>query len=183
MIKHILVFPRVVIARMLKGKETISSLSWALISIYSTPKEQLITEDQMGLIKEMNCKNVLNLCVADATANNFERVKYMNPGKVKDGMRLFDESDAHKILDFVKIVNDEPIGRLVVHCDAGISRSGGVGIFLCRYLGLDEKEFRKINRNILPNNYIYDMLSNISGLNKDYEKYWNNIDTETKVVF
>lgn len=172
MIRHIYVFPREVIATVIRNQETISSLSWALISIYSSPPEQLITEDKIELMHRMNCGPILNLCFGDITKEQFERIKVATPKTLDQGLRLFDETDAHKILDFVKILNDEPIGTLVVHCDAGISRSGAIGLFITRLLGLDEKEFRKNNRYIHPNNFIYDVLTEVSGINKDYEKYW-----------
>jgi len=172
MIRHIYVFPREVIATVIRNQETISSLSWALISIYSSPPEQLVTDDKVELMHRMNCKSILNLCFGDVTKEQFERIKDVTPKALDHGLRLFDETDAQKILDFVKVVNDEPIGTLVVHCDAGISRSGAVGLFISRLLGLDEKEFRKTNRIIHPNNYVYGVLTEVSGMNKDYEKYW-----------
>jgi len=172
MIRHIRVFPRKVITDVITNQETISSLSWALISIYSTPAEKLITDDKVELMHRMNCKSILNLCFGDISKEQFERIKSITPKKLDSGLRLFDETDAHKILDFVKLLNDEHVGVLVVHCDAGTSRSGAVGLFINRLLGLDEKEFRKVNRYINPNSYIYDILAYISGINKDYEKCW-----------
>lgn len=175
MIKHIQVFPRVVLSTMMRTKETISSLNWALISMYSTPKEQLVTEHNIEFMKSMNCRHALNICVGDLTKDSYENIKKLSPELIKEGMRLFDETDAQKILDFVKFINNEPIGILVIHCDAGISRSASCGLFLCRYLGLDESAFRKSNRGMHPNNYIYGILAEVSGITKDYKKYWNQL--------
>jgi len=45
-------------------------------------------------------------------------------------------------------------------------------LWACRYLGGDEKEFRKLNKNIHPNSHVYDTLYEVSGMKEDYRKFW-----------
>ena len=53
---------------------------------------------------------------------------------------------AKQIINFIdKAQEDENDSVLVVHCQAGISRSGAVGTFACDYCGLDYNRFIKEN--------------------------------------
>jgi predicted protein tyrosine phosphatase len=62
-----------------------------------------------------------------------------------------------------------------VHCAAGICRSGAVGYFANKYLGLNEQEFLTKNYQIFPNQYVYDILCGISGLKKQKENELNEV--------
>lgn len=47
------------------------------------------------------------------------------------------EEDAQKIFDFIRIVVEvQKVDNLVVHCDAGISRSGAVATFVAEKYGV-----------------------------------------------
>lgn len=62
------------------------------------------------------------------------------------------DADAVRILDAVERVASR-IDRLVVHCDAGVSRSPAVALALARHLGLDttelERRFPRANAHVL----------------------------------
>lgn len=63
---------------------------------------------------------------------------------------LFTEVHAHMILDFVKEHKD--VERIVIHCDAGHSRSPAIAAALCRVHGMDDSMwFRAKN----PNKRVY----------------------------
>lgn len=64
-------------------------------------------------------------------------------------MVSFTKKQALELLDFI----DENINKktCIIHCAAGISRSGAVGTFICDYTESDYKEFSKLNPHILPN--------------------------------
>lgn len=47
---------------------------------------------------------------------------------------------------------------MIVHCHAGVSRSGAVATFSCDYCGLDYNEFIKGNRFIMANPHVLDVL-------------------------
>ena len=79
-----------------------------------------------------------------------------------------DEDIYDEVKDFTyKTISDEQLDELydfimknkdkknfVVHCTAGISRSGAVGEFVNDLFGIPYAEFRKQNPNIIPNTYI-----------------------------
>jgi len=77
---------------------------------------------------------------------------------------------------FCKKIYKEDI-TLIVHCSAGISRSGAVGTFVNQYLNLDTQKFCfKYSKLIYPNKYILDTLFKVSNLK-------NKIQEELKKVF
>lgn len=51
------------------------------------------------------------------------------------------------------------VDTIIVHCSAGISRSGGVARFLSETLpGVNEERFAKDNPQIQPNTWVHDLL-------------------------
>jgi predicted protein tyrosine phosphatase len=62
---------------------------------------------------------------------------------------LFDESMAEQVIAFLNTV--EQGDELIVHCFAGISRSGAIGLFAARFLGLDLEDFFSQHPHISPN--------------------------------
>jgi predicted protein tyrosine phosphatase len=59
----------------------------------------------------------------------------MRSGQQK--LKMVNSDDANKVAAFINRVADK-INLLIVHCDAGISRSAGVGIAIAEETGLDE---------------------------------------------
>jgi predicted protein tyrosine phosphatase len=135
----------------------------AIISIYSNENEVLITDKFKEQLENVGCTKTLSLLFEDITDKENENLI---------GHILFSEDQAKLIIDFLNDLKQERQKILLVHCDAGVSRSGAVGIFACRYFKLDENEFRIDNTNILPNSYVYDLLYQKSGLKKSYEDFW-----------
>lgn len=89
---------------------------------------------------------------------------------------LFSENQAMDIIKFIsKHANIPGIERLFIHCTAGISRSGAVGLFACKFLGLNESEFISHNSQIFPNSYILNLLEEMAGMKQSnsYELYEN----------
>jgi hypothetical protein len=86
------------------------------------------------------------------------------------GCVLMDKHHAAVIVDFIRELDDRP---LVVHCAAGVSRSGAIAEFARRYRSYDLTTFAKLNPNIKPNPHILHMLLTESGLRakdqRDYE--------------
>jgi len=132
--------------------------SWALISIHC--EHELISSFKiMDRLKELGCEEFLSIDFADIEQQIAEFV-------------LFNDGHAEKIINFIN--KHSHVDHLVIHCAAGISRSGAVGVFACRYLNLDEKDFRKTNKNILPNMHVLSTLTRVAGLNKNYVEFWEN---------
>lgn len=121
-----------------------------IISIYSRYCESPIKEDRY---------NILKLEFDDIT----ERELQQYPERYK----LFSENDARRIKDFTDSRLD-PEKKLIVHCDAGISRSGAVGLCLNDYLNnYIESHYRHLaaflrdNPYIVPNPYISRVLNKV----------------------
>jgi hypothetical protein len=177
MINYIKVFPRAEISNILKKIPlSLSTIlfndfktPWALISLYGlkdrgyhdydTNHNVLITADNVSILKELGCVSYHNSCFMDITKEQYDkhhRNIYM------EGM-LFDEERARNIVEFVDKIRDSA-ERLIIHCDAGISRSSATGLWATRYLGLDEMKFWNNNNHIRPNPYVFKILCNVSGI-------------------
>jgi len=79
---------------------------------------------------------------------------------------LFTKFKAKKLYEFIKRNKDKNLA--ILHCAAGISRSGAVGTFIYDLYGRDTmtyEEFRRKNPRIQPNSYILNTLHEIA--NKD----------------
>jgi predicted protein tyrosine phosphatase len=82
-----------------------------------------------------------------------------------DGKRMYypiTEEQAAKIVRFLDKLHCEDKFQLIIHCTAGISRSGAVGEFACEYLGCDKREFLRKHPNILPNSTVLRILRRVS---------------------
>lgn len=141
---------------------------WALISIYRG-LPLLNTFKRTEALKLLGCKDFLSLQFSDIE-KPIDHVPFDEYEPI-----LFNEKQARRIIAFIDKAR-QFAQTLVVHCAAGISRSGAVGLFACRYLGLDENEFRETNI-ISPNMHVLSVLNEVSGVNKDYVEFWENIKT------
>lgn len=114
----------------------------------------LFTEEKkQEVIGKSGVKDVLNLCFGDYTPNDRDL----------DNEKLFSESQAKQVVEFVDKYKDE-VEMFILHCDAGVSRSGAVGTFIQRYLELDEMELFKMNPYIAPNHFVLNILLEVSGM-------------------
>ena len=170
MLKTIRILPRLHVEYIIEKKVHLSD-KWALISIWS--EDELLTPDKIEMLNELSCKKTLSVKFSDLTKDEYERVIKEN----KKTVFLFEQQHARAIINFVNEIKDD-VDELIVHCRAGISRSGAVGLFVCRYLQLDENEFRKINTGIRPNFYILSVLNEVSEINTNYVEFWENYKKE-----
>jgi len=69
-------------------------------------------------------------------------------------MSVFDAID---IIQFIKQLPSD-VDIIVVHCTAGICRSGAVIDFLRVILDVDDTEFATMNSHIIPNTWVRDLL-------------------------
>jgi len=161
MIQKIIVVPRMVIKDMILDDSIKIWDNWSLISITTTKDETIVDKDKL---KKKGCKDYLECVFSDVTLEEYNRLS-----KHED-ITLFSKECALRIIEFIDR-NKDRVDTLVAHCDAGISRSGAVGLFANRFLGLDEKNFRKDN-NVLPNVFVLNTLMETSGLNACYQNFW-----------
>lgn len=110
-------------------------------------------------------KNVLPIVCDDITHSH-------------NNCELFNYSQAQSIMDFIK--NNNAATTWVIHCSAGISRSGAVGDFLYKYftsLGEDVVFPRK--KDVKPNSRISRLLDNILRIEdfvkENSDKYTNSL--------
>lgn len=174
MIEKILVAPREFALHLSKRKKT---KGLAVISIVSYPRDKIFNK---AVRKSMDCEDIITLVFADLTAKDFK----IAPHLIKEHPR-FNMKMAREIISFVDRIKEKEIRLLLIHCDAGVSRSAAVGVWAVRYLGHDEKIFRYEHKAISPNTLVYDVLSKVSGLRKDYGNWWENvhIDPKYKLIF
>jgi len=151
------------VEKLIKNLENMDCI--AIISICSNQRGLFFTESNLSIVSLKGCSKILNVFFDDITDKDL--------GKM-GGHILFDRLIACQIISFIDTLKAAYINTLLIHCDAGISRSGAVGVFACRYLGLNEDKFRSLNTNIQPNQYVYDLLYQESGMKKAYENFWLN---------
>jgi predicted protein tyrosine phosphatase len=63
---------------------------------------------------------------------------------------------AEELVSF--IVNNKDKANCIVHCSAGISRSGAVGTFINDLFGIKHQEFIRNNPYVLPNPHVLSLL-------------------------
>lgn len=143
MFKEIVVLPK----RAIPDIDT--PLNWAMISVVTQ-------EGYWPEYNEKNCKKVLRLAFHDADPANPH-----NPHQATEE-QLFTKQRANLILDFVDEVKNQ-IDMLVVHCEAGVSRSPAIAAVIAKILFDDDSAFFK--PPFTPNMHVYRTL-----LNAAYER-------------
>jgi predicted protein tyrosine phosphatase len=166
MFKNIKILSRKQVEEIISSQIMPTCLPWALISIWNS--FELVHVFTREILKKIGCQEALSIRFGDLTLDELSRKKK----EEKDKEKLFNESDAEQIILFIDEINKVDVPVLIIHCAAGISRSGAIGLFACRYLKLDEKTFLNSNKHILPNFYILEILNKVSGTNDDYVKFW-----------
>lgn len=70
------------------------------------------------------------------------------------------EAQGGQIISFAR--SNEDKRTFLVHCAAGVSRSGAVAKFLCEFFGMESKDFYEMNPHTHPNQRIINILRNLS---------------------
>lgn len=134
---------------------------WALISIYHNYKEPVISGTENFItLRDKGCLKYLEVCFGDYTEDEYNRLvkKYKKASKKINIMNI---DHAVSIVSFLNDLKEfDNIKTLIVQCKAGISRSGAVGLYACRFYGLDENEYLK-SGHIKPNYYVYNTLAKV----------------------
>ncbi len=119
---------------------------WACISIATTPNEFV-------RIHKRNRRGLLQLAFAD--------IEQPIPGYT-----LFNDDHAHDILDFVT-GHWRKIETLMIHCEAGLSRSPAVAAAILRLKRRNADEF--YDDPYIPNPWVYRVLLEVAGGRGDYQ--------------
>lgn len=90
--------------------------------------------------------NILKLKFDDVTEKDFDYYIHFNKDMAK------------RVINFIKNIKDDGTMDFIVHCDAGVSRSGAIGYMLNEYFNKFLKRnqedidfFNTINAHIMPN--------------------------------
>ena len=145
---------------------------WYLISVYSD-EGPFIDICSTPLLKNFGYKDGLSLDFWDISPVKHGKIKERYPEAI-----FFDESHAKKIIKFVdEIQKSKESYPLVVHCAAGISRSGAIGTFVCDYCKLDYHKFMKANPYIMANPHVLRVLRSVAGMTPDFGSH-DGIDVQ-----
>ena len=119
---------------------------YAFISILNSPNNTWFGDDDYFFtsVFKLQHENVLIL--------TFDDVENQSPGNIP-----FSEEMADMVLDFV---NKNKERDFIIHCAAGISRSGAIGSFINNYVQWDFQRFKIENPQIQPNARVLRMLNN-----------------------
>lgn len=121
---------------------------WACISIATT-------DDSFVRIRRRRRKGLLQMAFADID-------------KPLPGFTHFDTEHANDILDFVTNIWRK-IDVLLVHCEAGLSRSPAVAAAITRLKRGDEQEW--FEDPYIPNHLVYRTLLEVAGGRGDYSDF------------
>ena len=172
MIKNVMVYNQQTMKLILSGRGKLSYNEWALITISEPGEGDLIKDcEDCKKLARQNCYEHLSLIFHDI--NSEQRAALLSEDS-NDRFIYFDKNMGQQILDFLNKIQGMRIEGLVVQCNAGISRSGAVGIFACRYYGLNETQFRESNKYLAPNTLVYDTLVDLSGMREEYASWWDD---------
>lgn len=92
--------------------------------------------------------------------------------------QLMTLADTKKIKWFVDTYKDK-ISNIIVHCTAGISRSGAVGCVISRYLNGDDNYLLATGKYI-PNKHVYKLMCETFGLEYSEELFKNKLKIRNK---
>lgn len=94
--------------------------------------------------------NILNLWFDDAED------QYPILGQSNEKLILFNEDMAQKVIDFIEKNKDKK--QWMLHCTAGINRSGSIGAFLADYFGISSWMFKRDNPQVQGNTLVKNLM-------------------------
>lgn len=155
MIQHIYAVPRFVIEMVLKnGSNDDKKYPWFLISIHSM--SELINDSNFEKLQSLGCLKYISLGFHDINDRN----EFVNAG-----LTIFNKDQAKTIIEFLKYIKEFSIDtncNLIIHCDAGVCRSGAVATFASEYLNHSDIIFKRDNPSIYPNSYVLKVLEEVN---------------------
>lgn len=126
------------------------------------------TEYFTGISLNPHIKDVLTLWFDDI---------YLKEHELKN-LKLMKKHQAYAIKTFINYHKDK-VNNIIVHCTAGISRSGAVGCILARYLNGDDNYLLTTGRYI-PNKHVYKLMCEVFRLEYSEELFKNKLKIRNK---
>ena len=152
MIKKTHAIPRSWAKSILSGDDQPAKLTldtpWALISIHGSDESRLKDEIE-DLRPPENMLDSLFICFDDVIPLY---------GEVDENFTYFNRDMARRIISFLKAVEDK-VEVVVVNCNAGVSRSGAVCVFIVEEYGLDRGLFFREHPQVMGNALVLEVLS------------------------
>lgn len=142
-----LVFDKMMAEAGINDDNVDNSSVWAFISIQNSKA----LDHNVNPYFKLEHKHVLTLTFDDITDKD-QDVLDQYPGSV-----LFNEDHAKAIIEFVEA---HLLSDFVIHCTAGISRSGAVGEYVRRKLRVNYDKYNRQNPHVLPNAWVLQQLTN-----------------------
>lgn len=126
-------------------------------------------------INDTNCKTVIfeNERILKVLKTTFDDIEVELPI-----FELFSMFHAEEIKNFVDSYRDK-VNTIIVHCTAGISRSGAIGCCLARYLNGSDEYLLKTGKYV-PNKHIYKIMCKVLGLEYSNEMFKEKIRLRNK---
>lgn len=157
---RIAVMPNNYAARLVPGRH-----KWAAIQV-TTPGSgfpPLPTENQVGCLQLKFWDLEEPLTTGKKNSNDIDSPLILEIGEED----LFTEDQARQILSFVNRVLMYRAKILVIHCEAGASRSPAIAAALIKYFGQDDSFIFKPGSGYSPNKRVYGLLGKVAS---DYPK-------------
>lgn len=166
MIKKIAIYNRFCMDMFAKTSgQNLTHKRWYLISIYGD--DSCYVDGKEQVLFDLGCVKFCSLLFWDITDKMYGNIKNKFPHAI-----LFNDDHAKTIVSFLEeIKKDDEDSDLVVHCSAGISRSGAVGTFACDYFGLDYNDFLRSNPYIMANQYVLSTLRKVDGITPHFGEH------------
>lgn len=125
------------------------------------------------------CDTQRGIPTAETNLVHVEFFEFHDIDRPQDGCVLMNESDAERIKSVVDKYKDS-VKQILVHCDAGISRSAGIGAAIALYLNGDDKWVWN-SWMYYPNRLCYSlMLKAFFGDETTLKDVWENPDPITE---
>jgi predicted protein tyrosine phosphatase len=99
--------------------------------------------------------------------------------KLSSKCKLMSQSQAEIIKETIDKCIKEDITNIIIHCTAGISRSGAIGCILARYLNGDDIYLFHTGK-YLPNEYVYELMCKTFGLIFSQEEFKKRLKISSK---
>lgn len=146
--------------------------NYYLISINGSD-EDLLTVSQIEKLKSKGFKDIVSFKFDDIGGDIWEdivRRKNLDRNRFIE----FNEDIASNMAEkFIHDSNSED-ELLVVHCHAGISRSGAIGAAFAYHFGITSDSFATMNPNIDPNKFILTKMLHSLGHSVEEFSVWRN---------
>lgn len=102
-----------------------------------------------------NKKNVLNMTFADLEED--KELPILGENRTET-FKAMTREQAAELYQFIKANKDKE--AVLIHCTAGVARSGAVGVFINDFIGGNYHELMRNNPSIQPNSHVYRLLHN-----------------------